>query len=92
MGAKVRILYCPDCGWMLRATWIAQEILSTFTNELNTITLEPAKEHPGVFQVWAGKKMIWCRKSDQGFPQPKELKKRLRDTICPERGLGHLDK
>lgn len=27
---KVDIDYCPGCKWMLRAAWIAQELLTTF--------------------------------------------------------------
>ncbi len=91
-GSSVHILYCPACGWMLRASWIAQEILSTFTNELESVVLEPAQENPGLFQIWIGDDLIWCRKKDQGFPQVKDLKKRIRDRICPKKDLGHLDR
>ena len=88
---KIRILYCPACGWMRRSTWIAQEILSTFTGDLSAVSLEPAVQTPGLFEVWLGDSLIWCRKKDGGFPQAKELKKRVRDFLCPDRDLGHLD-
>ena len=88
----LRIRYCPGCGWMLRATWLAQEVLITFAQEIGTVSLEPVKETAGVFQVWLNDKPVWCRKLDSGFPQPKELKQRIRDLICPDRGLGHSDK
>lgn len=90
--ATIRIQYCPACGWMLRASWMAQEILSTFTNELKSVTLEPAKDYPGLFQVRMEENLIWCRKKEQGFPQPKELKRRIRDLLCPEKDLGHSDR
>ena len=41
--SSVQISYCPACGWMLRAGWFAQEILSSFTNELESVVLQPAK-------------------------------------------------
>ena len=88
---KLRILYCPACVWMLRSAWIAQEVLSTFTGEVSAVSLEPAAQTPGLFQVWLRNSLIWCRKKDKGFPQAKELKKKIRDILCPERNLGHLD-
>lgn len=35
---------------------------------------------------------LWDRKVDGGFPETKELKRRLRDIIEPGRNLGHVDK
>lgn len=35
--------------------------------------------------------MLWDRKSDGGFPETKELKRRVRDLVEPGRGLGHVD-
>lgn len=34
---------------------------------------------------------LWDRKTDGGFPETKELKKRVRDIIDPGRDLGHVD-
>ncbi|TEY45375.1 hypothetical protein BOTCAL_0336g00040 [Botryotinia calthae] len=34
---------------------------------------------------------LWDRKSEGGFPETKELKKRLRNIIDPSRDLGHVD-
>lgn len=36
--------------------------------------------------------MLWDRKLDGGFPETKELKRRVRDVIEPGRNLGHVDK
>lgn len=35
---------------------------------------------------------LWDRKVDGGFPETKELKRRLRDIIEPGRNLGHVDR
>ena len=88
---KIHIRYCPACGWMLRSAWIAQETLTTFSKEIDSVTLKPDDENAGLFQVWIDDYLIWCRKKEEGFPQPKELKQRIRDLICPERNLGHSD-
>ncbi|KAI1212963.1 Rdx family-domain-containing protein [Annulohypoxylon truncatum] len=38
------------------------------------------------------KRVLWDRKTDGGFPETKELKRRVRDAIEPGRNLGHVDK
>ncbi|KAI0099664.1 hypothetical protein GGR51DRAFT_393843 [Nemania sp. FL0031] len=36
--------------------------------------------------------LLWDRKADGGFPEAKELKRRVRDVIEPGRNLGHVDR
>ncbi|KAK0709127.1 Rdx type Seleno protein, partial [Lasiosphaeria miniovina] len=36
--------------------------------------------------------VLWDRKVDGGFPETKELKRRVRDAIQPGRDLGHVDR
>lgn len=36
--------------------------------------------------------LIWDRKVNNGFPETKELKNRVRNIIEPGRGLGHTDR
>ncbi len=35
---KVEIQYCRQCRWLLRATWMAQELLTTFDEEVGGVT------------------------------------------------------
>ncbi|MEH6532143.1 MAG: SelT/SelW/SelH family protein [Photobacterium frigidiphilum] len=88
--AKVDIYYCRQCNWMLRATWMSQELLHTFSEEIETISLHPGTG--GRFEVHCNDKLIWERKADGGFPDAKQLKQRVRDVIDPERDLGHVDR
>lgn len=81
------IRYCRLCGWMLRAGWMAQELLSTFSEELGGVLLEPGTG--GIFEIEAAGTIVWERKRDGGFPDAAELKRRVRDAVCPERELGH---
>lgn len=37
-------------------------------------------------------RVLWDRKADGGFPETKELKRRVRDVIDPGRNLGHVDR
>ncbi|RWA14244.1 hypothetical protein EKO27_g887 [Xylaria grammica] len=40
----------------------------------------------------ATRRVLWDRKLDGGFPETKELKRRVRDVIEPGRNLGHVDR
>ena len=34
MSNRVEIRYCTQCRWLLRAGWMAQELLTTFDDEV----------------------------------------------------------
>lgn len=87
---SVTIHFCVQCNWMLRATWMAQELLYTFAEDLEQVALKPGSG--GVFEIHVGDQLIWERKRDGGFPGPKELKQKVRDVLFPERDLGHVDR
>jgi len=87
---RVAITYCRQCNWLLRSAWMAQELLSTFSEELGAVTLIPSTG--GAFQIEVDGDVIWERKRDGGFPDVKALKQRVRDRISPERDLGHVDR
>lgn len=40
---NVGITYCTGCRWLLRAAWVAQELLTTFDTELASVTLIPSR-------------------------------------------------
>ena len=86
----IEIEYCTQCRWLLRAGWMAQELLSTFDGDLATVTLRPGTG--GVFEVRLDGQTLWSRKGEGRFPEIVELKQRLRDRIDPARDLGHLDR
>lgn len=90
-GSRVVILYCTRCRWMLRAAWLAQELLSSFEAELEEVALRPS-EQAGVFEVRVDEQVVWSREAEGGFPEAAELKRRVRDRVAPERGLGHVDR
>ncbi|KAJ0407371.1 hypothetical protein P43SY_004799 [Pythium insidiosum] len=99
----VEIEYCTGCRWMLRAAWLAQELLTTFqtdaSSRLRSVLLTPNSRQGGVFQVYlhatdgtVDRELLWSRKAVGRFPESKELKQILRDHICPSKELGHSDK
>ena len=86
---RVTITYCPRCRWLLRAAWMAQELLTTFERELLEVALRPGAK--GVYDVRLGDDVVWSRAEEGRFPELKELKQRVRDRIAPDRGLGHSE-
>lgn len=84
----VTIEYCPKCGWMLRATYMAQELLTTFVDEIGGVTLVPS-EVSGRYWVSVEGKILFDRKREGHFPEVKELKRAVRDIVAPEKSLGH---
>ncbi|WP_343502557.1 SelT/SelW/SelH family protein [Alloyangia pacifica] len=87
---QVSITYCTGCNWLLRAGWMAQEVLQTFGQDLGGVTLIPG--YGGVYEISVDGVLLWERKRDGGFPEPKVIKQRLRDVIDPTRDLGHSDR
>ncbi len=87
---RIEIEYCTQCGWLLRAAWLTQELLTTFANELGEVALQPGRI--GEFEVRIAGEIIWSRRSEGRFPEAKELKQRIRDRISPGRDLGHTDR
>ncbi|QMU56403.1 MAG: SelT/SelW/SelH family protein [Candidatus Mycalebacterium zealandia] len=87
--AKIKIEYCVQCGWLLRAGWMAQELLSTFGDKIGELALVPSSG--GVFRVSVGDGIVWSRENNGGFPSAAELKRLVRDRVAPDMPLGHVD-
>ena len=87
---RVLIRYCTGCRWLLRAGWMAQELLVTFEKDLAEVALAPGTG--GVFRIELDGEVLWDRHDDGGFPDLKLIKHRIRDRVAPERQLGHSDR
>jgi len=88
---SLSIEYCTGCRWMLKSFWMAQELLTTFENDLKAVTIIPSSTK-GIFAVRLdGNELLWDRKEQGGFPSPKGLKQIVRDMVEPEKFLGHSD-
>jgi selenoprotein W-related protein len=87
---RIEIEYCTQCRWLLRAAWMAQELLTTFPAEIGELALVPGTG--GVFEVRLDHDVIWSRSGKGRFPEIKELKQLVRDRIAPNRDLGHSDR
>ncbi|KAF4783286.1 putative selT/selW/selH selenoprotein domain-containing protein [Colletotrichum scovillei] len=97
---RVAIQFCTQCKWMLRAAYFAQELLSTFGTSIGEVALQPSTggtftvtlTHQPAGATTTSSTILWDRKTEGGFPETKELKRRLRDVIQPDRDLGHVDR
>ncbi len=87
---RVEIVYCRQCRWLLRAAWMAQELLTPFAEDLGEVALIPGTG--GILEVRLGDQVVWSRKVEGGFPEIKMLKQRVRDKVAPDKDLGHSDK
>ena len=43
MKPQITIEYCPKCGWMLRSAYFAQELLTTFSDDIKGVLLQPSE-------------------------------------------------
>lgn len=91
MKPVITIEYCPKCGWLLRSAYMAQELLTTFTEDLGGVTLRPS-ETGGTFIISLDDRLLFDRKAAGHFPEIKFLKQLVRDQVNPEKSLGHSDR
>ncbi|KAJ1733127.1 hypothetical protein LPJ61_001710 [Coemansia biformis] len=89
MAPRVEVHYCIQCRWLLRAGWAAQELLTTFGDVLGEVALVPKRG--GVFAVYVDGELVFDRKTEDRFPEMKELKQLVRNKVAPDMALGHSD-
>ena len=90
MSSRIEIHYCTQCRWLLRAAWLAQELLTSFEAELGEVALMPGTG--GVFDILCEGELIYSRKIQGRFPEAREIKQLVRDRVDPERDLGHSER
>ncbi len=84
---RVQITYCTQCKFLLRAAWLAQELLATFERELREVSLVPGSG--GIFEVTLDGETIASNRETKKMPDPAEVKRIIRDRIAPGRQIGH---
>jgi selenoprotein W-related protein len=88
--SRVEIEYCTQCRWLLRAAWMAQELLTTFQDGIGELALIPGTG--GIFDVRGEGEPMWPRQVVGRFPDIKELKQFVRERIALGKDLGHTDR
>lgn len=87
----ITIEYCPKCRWLLRAAYMAQELLTTFEDDIHGVLLHPS-EIAGRYTISINAVLLFDRKREGRFPEIKELKQLVRDKVDPNKDLGHSDR
>lgn len=87
---RLSIEYCTKCRFVLRAGWLAQELLFTFAQRLGEVALVPGEG--GVFVIRLGDEVLFDRAETGRFPEASEIKQLVRDRIAPDLDLGHSDR
>lgn len=67
----VTIEYCVPCGYAPRATWMALELLTPFSDSISSLNLVPG-DH-GVFDVKVDETVVFSNKEAGRFPEIEEL-------------------
>jgi selenoprotein W-related protein len=72
---------------MLRAAYLAQELLTTFEKELGEVALVPGSG--GIFEVRVDGETLASNRESKRMPEVGEVKRLLRDRIAPGKTIGH---
>jgi selenoprotein W-related protein len=72
---------------MLRAAWMAQELLAAFEDELREVALVPGSG--GIFEVRLDGGVVASNRQSKVMPEVSEVKRLVRDRVAPERRIGH---
>jgi selenoprotein W-related protein len=86
-GPRVEITYCRRCRFLLRAAWLAQEILSAFEEEIAEVAIRPGTG--GILEITLDGEVIASNRESGKMPDVSEVKRLLRDRVAPERKIGH---
>ena len=84
---RIEIEYCTECRYILRAAWMAQELLMTLPSEVGEVALIPGRG--GAFEIRLEGETLHSRKVTHAFPESKQIKQIVRDRIAPGMSLGH---
>ncbi|MCH7998434.1 MAG: SelT/SelW/SelH family protein [Chloroflexi bacterium] len=84
---RIEIHYCTRCRFMLRAAYLAQELLTSFEKELGEVALVPGSG--GIFEVRLDGETLATNRETKVMPEAGEVKRLLRDRISPGRTIGH---
>jgi selenoprotein W-related protein len=88
-GPRIEIEYCRRCRFQLRAAWLAQEILSTFEEDVGEVALVPSGG--GILEVRVDGEVVASNRDGATIPDVMDVKRAVRDRVAPARKFGHED-
>jgi selenoprotein W-related protein len=72
---------------MLRATWLAGELLTAFAEDISEVAIVPGSG--GIFEVKLDSEVIATNRDHAPMPDSSEVKRAVRDRVAPDRKIGH---
>ena len=72
---------------MLRAAWLAQELLTTFEDDLSEVAIVPGSG--GIFEVMLDGQTIATNRDKRPMPEAADVKRAIRDRVAPDKRIGH---
>jgi selenoprotein W-related protein len=83
----IEIEYCAQCGFLARATWMAQELLSTYKADVSGVLLKPGSG--GIFSVRIDDALIFSNKQAGRFPEMREVRDAVQSALGREPLQSH---
>jgi selenoprotein W-related protein len=84
---RIEIAYCTRCRFLLRAAWLAQELLTAFEGEVGEVALVPSSG--GIFEVRLDGAVMATNRGGAPMPDARDVKRAIRDIVAPGRKIGH---
>jgi len=75
----IDIEYCVPCNYLPRATWVAQEILTTFP--VNVASVKLVASRGGRFEVSVDGELVFSTVQMGRFPEIQEIREKIRDKL-----------
>lgn len=79
--AHIAVEFSMTNGTLMRATWIAAELLNEFHQYIRDLGLVPCASD-NIFNIWIGGKIAWSRGIDQPLPDYEHLRPIIRAQCC----------
>ncbi|WP_322796893.1 Rdx family protein [Tepidiforma sp.] len=77
----IAIVYCRRCNFLPRALWTAHELLHTFGDYIERLTLVPGGG--GDFDILLGGEPLFSRRAAGRYPEIAELKEAIAARLEP---------
>jgi selenoprotein W-related protein len=76
---QIEVEYCATCGFLPRATWMAQEILASHKADVAGVNLLPSDG--GIFVVRIDGAVVFSNKEQGRFPETREIRDAIRAAL-----------
>lgn len=78
---RVAVEFSMSSGSLLRATWIAAELITEFHRDLVEVGLMPSSSTEDTFNIWIGGKVAWSRVPGAPLPDYDHLRPIVRAVV-----------